>query len=225
MPGRSQPLVTEQIYHIFNKSIDKKRIFEEKMVDQIFLDTAKYYRSSESSLRFSVFRKLAVNTKNHIELKIINKLSFRVSVLAYCLMPTHYHFLLRQNLVNGISIFMSQIQNSVTRYYNIKFARAGPIFLQTFKSKLMQSEEQLKHVSRYIHLNPFSNGLVQKIDDLNKYPFSSFSDYLHPFSNSLTEVNYLLSLFDNDTERYKRFVFDNAQHQKMLEYCKYSKRW
>lgn len=225
MPGRPQPLVTEYIYHIFNKTIEGKRIFEDAVICHAFIDICKYYRSSGSFLKFSIFRKLSISAKQHFEQKINDKRLFRISILAYCIMPTHYHFLLRQNQKKGISTFMSQLQNSFTRYYNIKKERAGPIFLQTFKSRLIQSEEQLKHVSRYIHLNPFSNALIERIEDLNQYPFSSFSDYASSSNIRLTEVNYLLSLFNKDKERYKRFVFDNAQHQKMLEYCKYSNRW
>ena len=225
MPGRPQPLVNSYIYHVFNKAIEGKRIFSEVNICQIFLDVVRYYRSTESYLRYSKYRKLPAGSKQIFRDKISNKDSFRISLLAFSLMLTHYHFILRQNKSMGISFFMSQIQNSITRYYNLKNDRKGSIFLQTFKSKLIQSEGQLKHTSRYVHLNILSGGVVKNIEEMEKYPYSSFSEYISSSIDPLSESDHVLSLFENNRERYKKFVFDNAEHQKMLEYCKYSEKW
>ncbi len=225
MPGRTHPLITDHTYHIFNRTIEHKMVFEDSEICRIFLDIVWYYRSSYAHLRFSNFRKLPQELKQSYEKKINDKRSFRVSILAYCIMPTHYHFLLRQNQTQGISFYISQIQNSFTRYLNLKYERAGPIFLHTFRSKPIQSEEQLKHVSRYIHLNPFSSGIVADIENLSKYPWSSFKEYVFLSNHILSDPTNVLSFFANNRERYKRFVLDNGEHQKMLEYCKYSNRW
>lgn len=225
MPGRLHPFVTNYCYHIFNKTIEGKRIFEEEETCEIFLDVVRYYRSIESYLRYSKYRKLPEELKQNFKNKTDDKSTFRISLLAFCLMPTHYHFVLRQNQINGISFFISQIQNSITKYYNIKHDRKGPIFLQTFKSKFIQSEDQLKHTTRYVHLNIFSGGLISKIEEIEKYPFSSFLEYVSPSSESLSEPDYVLSIFNNDRKRYNRFVLDNAEHQKMLGYCKHTEKW
>ena len=135
------------------------------------------------------------------------------------------HFLLRQNQNTGISRFVSQIQNSFTRYFNRKHERSGPIFLQTFKSKPIISEEQLKHISRYVHLNPYSGRIITLIEDVREYPWSSFSDYISLSKAKLSEPENVLSFFKNNKERYRKFVLDNSAHQKMLEYCKYAEKW
>jgi len=140
-------------------------------------------------------------------------------------MPTHYHLLLQQNQEGGISTFLSQLQNSFTRFYNIKTHRSGPIFLQKFKSKPILSEEMLKHVSRYIYLNPYSSGLIKTIDEIKNYSHSSFFEYIIEDAHTLCDIDYILSLFKRDRKRYEDFVLDNAEYQKTLEYCKYSNKW
>ncbi|OGK45561.1 hypothetical protein A3I50_03535 [Candidatus Roizmanbacteria bacterium RIFCSPLOWO2_02_FULL_37_9] len=225
MPGRPHPLLTDYTYHVFNKTIDQKRLFEDKDLCQMFLNIIWHYRSTNSYLRFSNFKKLPEELRKPYAKKINDKRSFRISILAYCIMPTHYHFLLRQNQNTGISRFVSQIQNSFTRYFNRKHERSGPIFLQTFKSKPIISEEQLKHISRYVHLNPYSGRIITLIEDVREYPWSSFSDYISLSKAKLSEPENVLSFFKNNKERYRKFVLDNSAHQKMLEYCKYAEKW
>lgn len=224
MPGRKHKLLNGEIYHIYNKTLASTKIFVDDDICSKFLATVSYYRSSALSMRFSNFQKLTYIHRRCYEEKTNSKSTFRISILAFCLMSTHYHFLLRQNQENGISFFMSQIQNSLTRYINIKKQKIGQIFLDRFKSKHIHNEQLLKHVSRYIHLNPFSGQIVGKKKLLIEYPWSSLPEYLGLLSNSLCETEKILDLFGKNPLRYKRFVFDNAAHQKMLEYCKYTNK-
>ncbi len=225
MPGRLHTFLNGGIYHVFNRTILKQKLFCDVDVCRKFLDIIKYYRSSESIIRFSKYQKLTPIFKQYYNEKISDTNNFRVSMLAYCLMPTHYHFLLQQKQDNGVSFFISQIQNSVTKYYNVKNNYVGPIFLHRFKSKPIYNDEQLKHVSRYIHLNPFSDSLVAKKQDILKYPWSSFHTYIFSNKDKLIEKNFLLLLFDNNISRYKKFVLENADYQKTLELCKHSSKW
>jgi len=224
MPGRLHPLLTGSIYHVYNKTIEKKTIFTESYCDK-FIQTARYYRSSQSILRFSNFQKLPPALLNFYEKKVLDSRTFRITILAYCLMPTHYHLLIKQNQNKGISFFMSLLQNSFTRFYNIKSLRTGPILLEKFKSKPITSEEQLKHISRYIHLNPFSSGLIKNVSEIKKYPYSSFSEYFKSSKNNLCDPTVILSFFGENKDKYIDFVLNNAEYQKTLEYCKYSNKW
>lgn len=156
---------------------------------------------------------------------ISNINSFRVSIIAYCLMPTHFHFLLRQEQEHGISMFISQIQNSFTRYFNIKNERKGPLFLHKFKSVHIASEEQFTHVSRYLHLNPYSSKIVPTNNELASYPWSSFHEYINDEPPKLCNTSFILSHFQNNKVKYRNFVLNNAEHQKTLEYCKYTTKW
>src|SRR3989338_2053172 len=140
MPGRKHPLRVGQIYHVYNKTIGSKRIFDiDKNNDHFYL-VMMYYRSLSAIMKLSRFLKLESENQKSITYKIHDTKTFQVSILAYCLMPTHYHLLLRQNKRHGISNFISKIQNSYTRYFNIKYKRNGPLFLDRFKSKPITSD-------------------------------------------------------------------------------------
>lgn len=200
--------------------IESKRIFSDDYLPSSFLKIVEYYRSSKARLRFSDHKELSNINQNLILKEILNPIYFKVEILSYCLMPTHFHFLLKQLFENGVSKFIADILNSFTRYFNIKTERKGPIFLPRFKAVQILNEEQLKHVSRYIHLNPYSDGLVKDINKLENYPWSSFKEYLSNSSQKLSDPDFILGLFNNDKLRYKKFVFDNADYQKSLEYIK-----
>ncbi len=225
MPGRQHKLINGAIYHIYNKAFDRRKIFEDENLSMQFLNITRYYRSTNAKIRYSKFIKLSPDFQNNIYEKILLKNDFRISLLTYCIMPTHYHFVLRQNIDKGISTFISQIQNSYTRYYNLRTERSGPIFIRRFKSKPITSEELLKHVVRYILLNPFSSEILSNKNEILIYPWTSFHDFIDPYKNSMTEVEFILSLFKNNIERFKKFILDNADYQKTLELCKYSKNW
>jgi putative transposase len=135
-------------------------------------------------------------------------------------MPNHFHFLVRQNIDSGISKFMSNFENSYTKYFNIKNSRIGPLLQGPFKAVKIDSEEQLLHVSRYIHLNPFSSALVKNIDDLINYEWSSFSEYFGLNKYKLCQRGNIFSTFKN-IETYRLFVFDQADYQKCLEEIKH----
>lgn len=220
MPGRKHPFITGGIYHVYNKSIEGRKIFDTDALCEKFLQILWYYRSTASLMRLSNLSRLGSAFKKYYIQSIENTSTFRVSICAYCIMPTHYHVLLRQNSDGGISHFISQIQNSFTRYSNVKHKRSGYIFIHRFHSKPITSDEVFKHVSRYIHLNPYSSGIV---DDLFSYPWSSLHEYVrNNRARRLCDTTLLMQLFNHDNERYKRFVLNNADYQKTLEICKYA---
>ena len=138
-------------------------------------------------------------------------------------MPNHYHFLIKQKKDKGIIRFMADILNSFTRYYNSKNKRKGSVFLTPFRSRKIVSDEQFIHTSRYIHLNPYSAGLVNTHQELIKYPYSSFKEFIYPNRSQLCNTEPILKMFGDDREKYREFALSNAEHQRTLEYLKYTK--
>lgn len=225
MPQRNEPFVNDQIYHVFNKTIDKRKIFNEEKNCLNFLEISKYYRSEKANISFSKLKTLSNDKLKNILREINYQKYFRVEIYAYCLMPTHFHFLLKQLQEGGIKRYMSNILNSFTKSFNTKFERLGPIYLPLFKSERIKSDEQFIHNSRYIHLNSYSSGIIKNINDLIKYPWSSFKDYVTAKNNSMVNTEPILSYFDLDRDKYKKFVLDNADYQKTLEYLKHIEKW
>src|SRR3990167_5879702 len=158
MPGRVTPLSTDEFYHIYNRGSEKRDVFTQQKDYKRFVKTFFYYQFLDPKPSFSKFSTSELNIHKP---NLTNKL---VEIICYCLMPNHFHFLIRQLKDNGISIFMSQLSNSYTKYFNTKYNRVGALFQGTFKAVLVESDEQLLHLSRYIHLNPIVSGLVKDLE-------------------------------------------------------------
>ena len=132
-------------------------------------------------------------------------------------MPNHFHFLLKQLEDNGISWFMQHLINSYVHYLNIRHDRLGPLFQGRFKNVLVDSDNQLLHLSRYIHLNPLVSNLIT---DLNQYTWSSYPRYIFGDRDDLLEPEFILGNFKTG-EDYKRFVLDQIDYTESLERLKH----
>ncbi|EKE15137.1 MAG: hypothetical protein ACD_12C00133G0001, partial [uncultured bacterium] len=168
-----------QSYHVFNRSINNEDIFINKREIIRFLSLINFYRF-KTSISFSEYSVLNIDRKKSFE-KSNNTYQSLVEIYSFSLMPNHYHFLIKQLIPNGISKFISNIQNGFAKYYNIKNKRYGSLFCAMFKAVTIRTDEQFFHVSRYIHLNPVIAGLV-KINELERYYLTSFSSYMNNFS-------------------------------------------
>lgn len=158
MPKRRLPLVTGQIYHIFNHANHNDQLFSDEKVIKHFLTILEYYRQHTPTVRLSYYQKWF---KEHGEnIKRAKNTKYDVEVIAYAIMPNHFHLLLEQKIDGGISHFMSNIQNSFTRFYNTIYEIRGHVFEGQYKAILIETEEQLLHVSRYIHLNPITANIL-----------------------------------------------------------------
>lgn len=225
MPQRLEPFVDGSIYHVFNRTIDGRNIFKDQSLCLLFSKLLAYYRSAKAKISFSKLKTLEKDRLEGIKRDIKYKKYFRVNILAYCLMPTHFHLLVKQKIENGLQRFVANTVNSLTRYFNLKNKRKGPLFLPKFKSVRIQTDEQLIHVSRYIHLNPYSSEVVNKKEDLINFSWSSLGEYLSSTQQNLIDTTHILSLFGNDKDKYKQFVCSNAEYQKTLEQVKYLDKW
>jgi putative transposase len=196
MPSRAVPFANGGFYHIFNRGVDKQNIFRSDRDYQRFLETLYYYQFEGPKPRFSTHKRFKI--KDYANNPKI------VEVMCYCLMPNHFHLLLTQIKDVGLVEYLSKISNSYTKYFNTKHSRSGPLFSGEFKSVFVDSEEQLLHLSRYIHLNPYVNDLTA---DPESYLYSSYSDYIGLINGNLCNKNQILSSF-SDPQGYQKFVKD-----------------
>ena len=215
MPGRKTPLVTDEIYHVFNRGINRQPTFITKWGFQRAVESIDFYRFNKPPASFSAFLRLDREKRTEM-LKFLQTKNVLVEIFAFCLMPNHFHFLLKQRVDGGLSKFMSNFQNSYTRYFNTKHERDGSLFLDQFKAVRIEDDEQFLHVSRYIHLNPHTGYVVKTLGELEKYPWSSFPSYLDDNSNNFIKKDFLLAFFKT-ADKYKQFVFDQADYQRYLK--------
>lgn len=209
MPGRTTPLINGNFYHIFNRGNDKRDIFKGHNDYQRFIKTIFYYHFQDVRVKFSIFNKSRINLITPIT---DSKL---VDIICYCLMPNHFHLLIRQRQSNGISAFLGNISNSYTKYFNAKYKRSGSLLQGTFKSVAIESDEQLIHVSRYVHLNPIVSRICPNI---NLYKWSSYHEY--KYGQRFCEVSEILSFF-NSTSTYESFLEDQIDYGQSLEFIKH----
>lgn len=215
MPVRIQPLVTGEIYHVFNRGLDHRETFTDKREYKRALNSLEYYQFEKPPVRFSLYSKI-----NHSDrVKILNSLKSSgrrlTEVLMFTLMPNHFHLLLKQLIDKGISKFMANFQNSYTRYFNTRHERTGNLFNTQFKSVRVTTEEQLMHVFRYIVLNPYSSAVVRSPDDLLEYPWTALSEYLAGYAGGICNTGIVNSLFSSKAQL-KDFIYDRADYQRHL---------
>ncbi|MDP2873718.1 MAG: transposase [bacterium] len=167
-------------YHVYNCGIEKRDVFLTASDYHRFLKTADYYLHFQR-LAFSQFSQLNDEARQvYASLNPKGLETLRVRVISYCLMPNHFHLVLKPEKENGASLFLADLANSYTRYFNVKNERIGALFQGPFKAKEITTEESLLQVTRYIHLNPVSSAKTNPFDTLNAedYPYSSYREWL-----------------------------------------------
>ncbi len=175
-----------------------------------------WYLNSPHALSLNRYLELSTDLQQQY-LKQIDLQRRKVSLIAFCLMPNHFHLLIKQQEDNGISKYVSDFQNAVTKYFNIKNKLIGPLFQRQFKSVIIPSEVILLHVSRYIHLNPYTAKIVHSSQSLVDYPYSSFLMYLHRELDVHQMIDYsLLDYHFSSPEEHFEFVDNYKEHQRTL---------
>jgi putative transposase len=184
MPNRA-PIGIDEWYHCYNRGVDKRRIFEDQRDYERFLLTM-YAGNSTSSIHISNFNLPTIAAV--IEKGVLEQEDPLVSIGAYCLMPNHFHFVLKEIKSAGIARFMQKVCTGYTMYFNKKNERTGALFAGTFKSKHVPDDRYLKHLISYVHLNPaelfdarwkYGTSDVAKIEQkLLTYRYSSLPEFL-----------------------------------------------
>lgn len=182
---------------------------------RLFLDDMYYHVYNRGNRKQQIFLS-HIDYKRFLDKVIEYKKKYSVEIVSYCLMPNHIHFLLKQSAGSNISKFMSDLCNSHSRYFNVKYETVGALFQGRFKAKLVEKDEYLVHLSRYIHLNPveilsFRNN--DTIDSLLSYAWSSLPAYFLGKNNEIVNVERILAYFSSKDAivDYKNFVVSNIR--------------
>jgi len=206
-----------EVYHLFNKSIADFRIFNNDVEFKRIIGTIRYYQIEKPQIKFSRFTKLFEETQKAAK----SELSFPggqklVDVVAYCIMPTHFHLAVQELKDKGIVTFMRNVLNSYTRYFNIKHNRKGPLWEGRFKKTTVESDEQLLHLTRYIHLNAVTAYLVDSPED---WYFSSYREYLSLDGKKPPICEYG-DILDIRPDSYREFVEGGISYQRDMAKAK-----
>ena len=200
--NRKFVFTNDGIYHVFNRGIERRNVFSTISDYRRFFQLLSYCRNDGLSCRFShIPREMK---KGHTCPRTTKEVQpCLVEILAWCLLPNHYHLVLRQKRFNGITKYMARVSNSYTRYYNTRNKRIGNLFQGPFKAVIVETDDQLIHLSRYIHLNPVVASLIP-INKLATYHWSSYLEYLD-LIQGFTEKQSVLGYFPSEFA-YRVFV-------------------
>ena len=212
---RKIPLVNGETYHIYSRSIADFKIFNNNQDYQRMCNLLKYYQVAKSPAKFTIFMKLeAVQQEGFLNYysKITKDQEKIIQIISFCLMPTHVHLTSKQLSTNGVSIFISNVLNSYSRYFNTKYHRKGPLWESKFENVLVKDDEQLFHLTRYQHLNPVTAGLVDKPED---WIYSSYKEYIEDIDDA-KRICYWNSLLKIQPNEYKKFVNNRMSYQRDL---------
>ncbi len=204
---RALRFTTGEYYHIYNRGTEKRKIFESR---------GDYSRFSVLLYACNTLKPTNLREQGNRITDVIERERGEtiVSVGAYCLMPNHFHLLVKEKVENGISRFMQKIQTAYTMYFNEKNQRTGALMQGKFKAVQAIDDRYLKYLISYIHLNPIKlidstwkeTGIRNKVKAknflLDRYQYSSFIDYIgkqRPEA-SILEPKVLTDLVDHKEE-------------------------
>ena len=175
MSTRKMSFALGECYHLYNRGTEKRTIFLDNQDYKYFLNLMQI-----------------CNTKKNIRIKEIEKKFDRektiVDIGAYVLMPNHFHILAKEKIENGISLYMLKLSTAYSMYFNKKYKRTGKLYEGTFKSSHVDTDEYLKYLYAYIHLNPAklinknwrevqAKAVNQLLKFVMEYKYSSLQEY------------------------------------------------
>jgi len=192
MARRNVPFLPNQYYHIYNRGAHRVDIFRND-TDYIFL------------------------------LKLVKKQAEKcaISVIAYCLMHNHYHFLLRQNSDIQISKFMQAVFNVYTKAFNSKYQHSGTLFEGPFRAIHIDRTEYLLHLCRYIHRNPLEAGIVVLPE---QWHYSNYSEFIGQRDGILIDRDFVKENFGSP-ESYREFVIEYVPPEKAQKELRHYLFW
>lgn len=223
--------VENGIYHIYNRGIEKQKIFLDVQDYRMFIYFLKRYLLSTDEVGpHQVYQDYCLEDKkfeynyirpNQWQTDIYKK----IQLWCYCLMPNHFHLMFKQLTERAITEFMRRLTNSYTKYFNRKYKRTDSFFQGRYKAVLIENESYLLHLSRYIHANP--RELSTNIEDFRKYSYSSYLDYLGERHTKWVHPEEILSYFGkqkgdlggDEFSSYQNFVetYSEDENRKILK--------
>ena len=166
-------------YHFFNRTNNEELLFKSESDYEVFL---RRYRRGPAAF---------------------------VSTIAYCLMPTHFHFLIRittndyESLTKKIAVLLS----GYTRYVNRRYKRHGSLFQPRSKAKIVTGDQHMLRLIFYIHQNPLRAGCASKLDE---WAYSSYRDLIGGRNGTLPDRHFIMELFGS-VSKFKKYSEGNAE--------------
>ncbi|MFH1353951.1 MAG: transposase [bacterium] len=200
-----------EVYHVCARSVGQRKIFIDDEDRERFLALIIHCLPRGITQSYSTAKRLKQEQQK------TDVSTGPVDLLCYCLMTNHVHLLLKENYDCGTSAYLQRLLNSYARYFNIRHKRTGPLFAGPFRAVAVDGDEQLLHVSRYIHLNPYVVGMTK---DPFIYEWSSLSEYIG-WKSKYHRCHTGLIRSMMPPGEYRAFVSDHADYARELAEIKH----
>ena len=210
-------------YHLYNRGVEKREIFLDKQDYFVFLSYLKQYLIPKNELE--LLQKIGdknlpyVQKDKYIKMLKLNNFYGEIYLLAFTLMPNHFHLLLKQSSSNTIDKFMNSLCTRYSMYFNKKYKRVGRLYQDVYKAVLVESNEQLLHLSRYIHRQAISPQSPQAdpLQGWQEMQPTSFSEYLGLRNTPWLFPDEILSFFSKENSQlsYESFVKQNDEFERI----------
>jgi len=191
MPLRNvvKEFAADSYYHVYNRGVYHQNVFMTEKDSSSFLNLFKIYLSEEQV--------------HDINRRPVPHLRENVELLAYCLMPNHFHLLIYNKKSEGLTSLMRSVMTAYSIYFNKSHKRRGVLFESSYKASLIQNDDYLWHISRYIHLNPQDIG-----EDYKTYLYSSYPYYIGLKHAEWINPKKILEMHNDELSNYADFVKD-----------------
>lgn len=208
MPSKNaiKEYVPGAYYHIYNRGVEKRTIFQDDKDYKTFLSYLKFYLTNPDSPTQQ--NPQGVSLKSTCPSRKLKNYEDDIELIAYCLMPNHFHLFVHQYSETAINFFMRSLSTKYVRYFNTRHTRIGHLFQDTYKAVKIENENQWLHLSKYIHCNPLDlQTFKESPRSLSEYKYSSYPNYLRKFNQTWVHPEEILANFGiKQNHSYKAFV-------------------
>lgn len=217
--NRIKTYVSDSYYHIYNRGVEKRTIFQDEKDYSVFLSCLKLYLNPPEPVdrRFSIVLQGPSPTDTPIQIyapcRQPHNHNGKIELVAYCLMPNHFHLCVKQTDRRAIDHFMRSLATKYAMYFNKKYERVGSLFQGRYKAVLIETEEQFTYLTKYIHRNPLDLILYKdRPRNLVSYSFSSYPNYLNIRHQTWVNPDNILTYFSktNSHNSYRNFVEESS---------------
>jgi len=224
MPAKNaiKTYVDHTYYHVYNRGVEKRKIFLDHEDYVTFLGCLKLYLSPPKPID----RRFALTVHGDTQSDTLDKTVYvpsrqpsnytnNIELVAYCLMPNHFHLLLRSIEKDSMSRFMRSLTTRYSMHFNKKYERIGSLFQGPYKAVMIEQESQFLWVTKYIHQNPRS-----LIANLSDYQYSSYANYVGKIRQPWLHTENILTYFSqtNPHNTYQNFVEETLTNQSENSY-------
>lgn len=199
MPSRNleKIYIADTFYHIYNRGANKQNIFNDNDDYAVFLNLLKRYLDNVP--------------KKDNKGREYDWLHDRIELLAFCLMPNHFHMLIYQSDESAMTRLLRGVCTAYSRYFNTKYGRTGPLFQNRYKASMITKDDYLEHITRYIHMNP---------ENYENWEFSSLPYYLKQKQSAWVRPDKIIAIFDG--HNYLDFLKDYEENKLFIDELKLS---